>query len=223
MSEGPRRPGAGAGPDWDARYAAVEGGMFGEAPNQWLRMCLARPELAPRTALCLAEGDGRNGTWLARQGLAVTGMDLSAVATDRARARDSEAGVAAERIAADLMDWDPAPRRWDLCALICLQGPPALRRRGLALAARALAPGGWLVLEGFGAAPGLSPGGAPAEGPGPSGPALRWTVAECLDWLAPEGLELHEALEGTVRLDEGPKHRGPARMTRLLMRRPAAD
>ncbi|MDF2233542.1 class I SAM-dependent methyltransferase [Albimonas sp. CAU 1670] len=206
------------GPDWDARYAAAQGGLFGEAPNAWLVMCLARPELAPRHALSLAEGDGRNGTWLARQGLETTGVDLSAEATRRALARDAAAGVTAERIAADLFDWDPGARRWDLVALICLQGPPPLRRRGLSVAARALAPGGWLVLEGFGA----PPPGAPVEGPGPSAPELRWSVAESLGWLANEGLELHEAIEGRVRLDEGRLHQGVAWMTRLLLRRPPA-
>ncbi|SFH92994.1 class I SAM-dependent methyltransferase [Albimonas pacifica] len=204
------------GPDWDARYAAAQGGLFGEAPNAWLAMCLARPGVAPRTALCLADGDGRNGTWLAARGLAVTAMDLSAEATRRAEARDRAAGVAAERLAADLFDWSPGPRRWDLAALICLQGPPALRRRGLETAAAALDPGGWLVLEGFG----QGPADGPVSGPGPRAQALRWGADESLGWLEGAGLELHEALEGTVRLDEGPLHQGLARMTRLLLRRP---
>lgn len=215
MSEG-TEPQNGAearpGPDWDAKYAAAQGGLFGEGPNAWLVMCLARPGVAPRSALCLADGDGRNGTWLAGRGLAVTAMDLSAEATRRAQTRDRAAGARVERLTADLLAWSPAPRAWDLAALICLQGPPELRRRGLEVAAAALAPGGWLVLEGFGK--------GPAGGPGPRAPALRWSVEECLGWLAPEGLELHEALEGTVRLYEGPLHQGPARMTRLLLRRP---
>ncbi|WP_339950273.1 class I SAM-dependent methyltransferase [uncultured Albimonas sp.] len=204
------------GPDWDAKYAAARGGLFGEAPNAWLAMCLARPGAAPRSALSLADGDGRNGTWLAGRGLETSAVDLSAEATRRAEARDRAAGVRVARTAADLLDWSPGARRWDLAALICLQGPPALRRRGLSLAAEALAPGGWLVLEGFG--PG--PAGAPAEGPGPRAPDLRWSVDESLAWLSGEGLEVHEALEGAVRLDEGPLHQGLARMTRLLLRRP---
>ena len=138
------------GPDWDAKYAAARGGLFGEAANAWLAMCLARPGVEAGSALCLADGDGRNGTWLAAQGVAVSAVDLSAEATRRAEARDRAAGVTAERRAADLFDWSPGGRAWDLVALICLQGPPALRRRGLELAAEALAPGGWLVLEGFG-------------------------------------------------------------------------
>ena len=67
---------------------------------------------------------------------------------------------------------------------------------------------------------GPGPAGAPAEGPGPRAPDLRWSVDESLAWLSGEGLEVHEALEGAVRLDEGPLHQGLARMTRLLLRRP---
>ncbi len=197
------------GPDWDARYAGAEGGLFGEAPSPWLRMGLARGA-AGRTALCLADGDGRNGTWLAARGWAVTGVDLSAEATRRACARDRAAGVTAERVAADLADWAPEGRVWDLTALIYLQGPPELRRRGLEAAAVATAPGGWLLAEGF--------GGEGGDGPGPGAARLRWSAAEALGWLGP-GWRVVEALEGTALLDEGPKHQGPARVMRLLLRR----
>ena len=204
--------GSARGPDWNAKYAAAEGGLFGESPNQWLRMCLARPELAPLSALFLADGDGRNGAWAAAQGLTVIGLDISSEATARAQARDRAAGVRAERIAADLRRWSPGPRRWDLSALICLQGPEALRRQGLARAVEATAPGGWLLLEGFSR--------ISLQGPGPRGAAMRWDLDEALEWLAPAGLQLHEALQGRVLLDEGPHHQGLAGVLRLLLRRP---
>ncbi len=197
------------GPDWDARYRGAEGGLFGEAPSPWLRMCLARG-VQGRTALCLADGDGRNGTWLAARGWAVTGLDLSVEATRRAQARDRAAGTMAERVAADLTDWSPEGRVWDLCTLIYLQGPPDLRRRGLEAAAAATAPGGWLLVEGF--------GGAAGDGPGPGAAPLRWSTAETLGWLDPEW-EAVEAMEGAALLDEGPKHQGRAQVMRLLLRR----
>ena len=206
-------PGPEPGPDWDARYAAAEGGLFGEAPNQWLRMVLARPEVTPRSALLLADGDGRNGTWLAARGLTVTAVDVSAEATRRAEARDRAAGTAAERIAADLTGWDPGPRRWDMAALLYLQGPAALRREGLVRSAAALAPGGWLALEGFAVLPGVE-----IAGPGAARPGVRWRLEEALGWVP--GLEVVEALAGHVLLDEGTTHRGLAQVIRLLLRAP---
>ena len=203
-----------AGPDWDARYAAAPPeGLFGGAPNLWLRMALAR-EGAPGTALFVADGDGRNGRFAALRGAAVTGLDLSAEATRRAEAADRAAGATVARVAADLTLWDPGARRWELCALLHLQGPAALRRAGLALCARAAAPGGTVLLEGFAVLEGRA-----IAGPGVTRPAARWRLAETLDWAAAEGLDPVEALEGTVSLDEGAAHQGAAQVVRLILKR----
>ncbi|TVQ55775.1 MAG: class I SAM-dependent methyltransferase [Rhodobacteraceae bacterium] len=196
--------------EWDRRYAAAEGGLFGDAPNLYLRAILSRPDCAPRSALVLADGDGRNGTWLAAQGLAVTAVDLSAEATRRAEARDRAAGVAAERAVADLAEWAPGPRRWDMAAILFLHGPATLRRRTIETAAAALAPGGWLVLEGFGL-------GQAGGGMGPDDPAYLYDLDALRGWAA--GLALVEALEGVVALDEGPRHAGEAAVVRVTARR----
>jgi SAM-dependent methyltransferase len=199
--------------EWDARYAQAVGSLFGEAPNLWLRMAMARID-PPRDALLPADGDGRNGAWLAAQGVAVTAVDLSAEATRRAQARDAAAGVRAERIVADLAQWTPPPgRAWDLAAILYLQGPPDLRLRALRTAAGALRPGGWLVLEGFAVGAGPVPATV-----GPSADDRRYAVAETLAAVA--GLQPVELMTGTVMLDEGPRHRGAAHVLRLLARRP---
>src|SRR3546814_18397233 len=64
---------------WDKRYRAATAPLFGEAPNEYLRMVCARSDFAARSVLCLADGDGRNGCWLAARGLAVTALDVPAV------------------------------------------------------------------------------------------------------------------------------------------------
>jgi hypothetical protein len=197
--------------EWDDRYAASPDGLFGEAPNEYLRMVVARSDFAAGSALMLADGDGRNGAWLAGRGLAVAAVDLSPVATTRAQARDAAAGVRVAREAADLADWRPEGR-FDAAFLLFLHGPPALRARAAATAAEALTPGGWFVLEGFSAA---RAGGAAM---GPDDPAKRWRLDELVAMLP--GFELVEAFEGLTRLDEGPRHRGLAAVTRLAARAP---
>jgi SAM-dependent methyltransferase len=197
--------------DWDARYAAEGGGLFGEAPNEYLRMVAARSDFAARSALMLADGDGRNGTWLAGRGLSVAAVDLSPVATARAAARDAAAGVRVARETADLADWRPAGR-FDAAFLLFLHGPPELRARAVRAAAAALAPGGWFVLEGFSVAR------DGAEPMGPDEPAKRWRLDALVELLP--GFTLIEAFEGRTRLDEGPRHRGLAAVTRLAARAP---
>lgn len=198
---------------WDARYAAADEPPFGSAPNEYLRMVMARSDLRARSALCLADGDGRNGAWLARQGLTVTALDISAVATERALAFDRDNAVAVERLTADLDSWSAKPgETWDLVTLFYLQAPARTRLRALEQAAAALAPGGWLVVEAFAKAQAAQPT------MGPDSPDLLYDLSELR--AATPGLTVVEALEGEVHLEEGRRHRGIAQVVRFAARRP---
>jgi SAM-dependent methyltransferase len=200
-------------PDWNARYRAARGGLYGDHPCEYLRMIRARADFAPRSVLMLGDGDGRNGTWLARHGATVTGVDLSPVASQRARERDREAGVSARRITADLADWSPpAGERYDAAVALYLHCAPEIRGRAFAVAIAALAPGGWFVVEGF-AKTGERPVtvGLPDQ-------RLRYDLAELE--AAAAGLELIEAFTGRCRLDDGAHHRGLAEVARFAARRP---
>ncbi|UFN48717.1 methyltransferase domain-containing protein [Roseomonas sp. OT10] len=200
---------------WDARYAGG-GFAFGEAPNRYLESLA--PRLRPgMRALALGDGEGRNGTWLAERGLAVTSVDWSAAGLAKAAALAGRRGVALRTVVADLAAWDwprgdAAAGDFDLVAWIFVHLPPADRALVAGRAAAALAPGGLLALEGF------SPAQEGRRSGGPRDPALLWTGAEARRLFA--GLELLECLEGTVRLDEGPRHQGEAEVVRGLWRRP---
>ena len=64
---------------WNGRFSAP-GFVFGEAPNAFLSR--QAPHLkAGMSALSVADGEGRNGVWLARQGLKVTTFDLDRKST----------------------------------------------------------------------------------------------------------------------------------------------
>lgn len=198
---------------WDKRYGAAQEPLFGEAPNDYLRMIRAHSGFAARRVLCLADGEGRNGAWLAEQGHEVTALDVSAVASERARDLDRRRGVSVERVVADLAAWSPAPgETWDAVFVIYLQGTKALRLRALKTATAALAPGGWLVVEGFSKAQAARPE------IGPDDADRLYDLEEVLSATA--GLQLVEALAGRVLLDEGPRHRGEAEVVRFTARRP---
>ena len=206
--------------DWDLRYQAVEGGLFGENANEYLRMFCARSDFAAFKArrtqacrvLCLADGDGRNGTWLAQCGYEVTAVDHSLEATRRARARDKAAGVTVERITADLADWMPdAGRDWDLSCILYLHGTRALRERAVRLAYETLVHDGWFLLEGFAKAQ------AKADGMGPDDPDKLYGREELRTWLS-DALVI-EATGGRLVLEEGRRHAGEAEVERLVARR----
>ena len=201
-------------PDWDKRYAEAElsGAMFGRAPNNYLMQTAGRQDFDAASALCLADGDGRNGRWLGARGLKVTAVDLSAVGTKIATRLDSEAGVSVERLVADLETWSPDPgQRWAAVLIHFLHGPQALRERVVRLAVEALSPGGWLVVEGFARAQ------AARSDMGPDDPDKLYGLDALERWATP--LTPVEALAGRVRLDEGPRHTGEAEIVRFAARR----
>jgi SAM-dependent methyltransferase len=119
-------------------------------PNAYLAAMLARmrgEELLPgERALDLAMGDGRNALLLAENGLQVTGLDISPVALEKARARALERGLALQALEQDLFAYDYGVERWDLVTLIYFN--PAVRILDRLKAA--VAPEGLLLIEGQG-------------------------------------------------------------------------
>ncbi|WP_338665202.1 class I SAM-dependent methyltransferase [Pararoseomonas sp. SCSIO 73927] len=197
---------------WDARYAGG-GFAFGEAPNRYLAAQAAG--LPPRgRALAIGDGEGRNGVWLAERGLAVTSLDWSATGLAKASALARKRGVMLETVVADLTAWDWSEAAFDVIAWIFVHLPPADRALVAARAAAALAPGGLLVLEGF------TPAQEGRRSGGPRDPDLLWSAALVREHFP--DLEILECLEGTVLLNEGPKHQGHAEVARAILRRRGA-
>ena len=194
---------------WDERYASG-GFQFGEAPNRYLEEL--RPWLAPgMRALALGDGEGRNGAWLAGQGLVVTSLDWSPVGMAKAERLAEARGVTMRTVVADAAAWAYPETGFDLVAWIYLHLPPADRAAAARGVLRSLAPGGLLVLECF------TPAQQGRRSGGPKIPELLWSRA-IVEELFGE-LEVLELLEGTVQLDEGPRHQGPAEVVRALLRK----
>jgi SAM-dependent methyltransferase len=131
--------------DWNRKHGEA-GPLFGVEPNRFLVAEVA--DLPPGRALDLACGAGRNAIWLAERGWAVTGADFSDVALANARGLAAERGVDVKWLQADLCDWEPPPRAFDLVAVLYLQLPAEERQPVLARAADAVAPGGTLLVVG---------------------------------------------------------------------------
>lgn len=142
MSENPEQA------RWEERYASPDY-LFGRAPNYFLESC--RNLLPPRgRALCIADGEARNGVWLARQGLEVVSLDFAPSAQEKAARLAEEAGVAIEILAGDVHAWDWPPEAFEVVADIFTQfSGPAERAAKWAGIRRTLKPGGLLVLQGY--------------------------------------------------------------------------
>ena len=134
---------------WNQRYSQ-QGYLFGTAPNEFLaghRPLLARGQ----TALCIADGEGRNSVWLAEQGLEVTAFDFSPVALDKARRFAASRGVAVRYELSDVYGWRWPPETFDVVAAIFVQfADPPMRAFMFQRIIDALRPGGLFLLQGYG-------------------------------------------------------------------------
>lgn len=195
---------------WDERYAGG-GFQFGEAPNLFLLSQAHRMRRGLR-ALAVGDGEGRNGVWLAEQGMEAMSVDWSGVGLAKAQALAARRGVALSTVTADVARWTWPVAGFDVIAWIFVHLPPEDRALACAGALRALAPGGLLLLEAF------TPAQEGRRSGGPKDASLLWSRALVERHFA--GLEVLELLEGTVALDEGPRHQGLAEVVRAVLRKP---
>lgn len=195
---------------WDERYAG-EHYLFGTEPNAFLasQQHLLKPGMS---CLAVADGEGRNGVWLAQQGLNVLSVEASPVALAKAKKLADVRGVAVEFEQADLESWEWGGNRFDVVAAIFIQfAGPGLREQMFEHIKRCLKPGGLLLLQGY------SPRQLEFKTGGPSavenlytGPLLRELFAE-MEWV-------HFAEHDSI-LHEGEGHSGKSALIDLVARK----
>jgi len=88
---------------WNERFSGPEY-LFGTEPNAFLKSQAHRLRKG-QTALSIADGEGRNGVFLAAHGLDVHSVDFSPVALAKARALASARGVTLRFEQADVLNW----------------------------------------------------------------------------------------------------------------------
>jgi SAM-dependent methyltransferase len=133
---------------WEARFATPDY-AFGKEPNYFLKSC--RGLLPPSgRALAIADGEGRNGVWLAEQGLDVLSLDFSPAAQRKARALAAERRVKVSFVQADVHAWDYPELAFDVVVEVFAQfSSPDERAAKWAGMRRTLKPDGLLIVQGY--------------------------------------------------------------------------
>ena len=196
---------------WEGRFAA-SGYLFGTEPNAFLKSQAHRLRPGQR-ALAIADGEGRNGVWLAEQGLDVLSVDFSPIALDKARALAASRGVRLRTEQVDLAEWSWPVERFDVVAAIFIQfAAPGFRDSIFAGLRRALKPGGLLLLEGY------RPEQLNYRTGGP--PDLeRFYTRDLLEAAFADMADM-EIVEHDSVLNEGSHHVGMSALIDLVARRP---
>lgn len=134
---------------WNERFNSADF-IFGKEPNEYL-VEQSLHYLKPGNAvLCIADGEGRNGVWLAKQGMRVTGFDVSDIALTKAKqfAADNQVTIEYSQCDTDGFDWQA--NIYDAVIAIFIQfADPEMRTRIFKRIHQTLKPGGLLILQGY--------------------------------------------------------------------------
>jgi SAM-dependent methyltransferase len=193
---------------WDERFGSLEY-IYGTEPNDFLASVASK--IPQGKVLCLADGEGRNGTYLASLGYEVVAVDQSTVGLAKAQKLAQEKQVQISTIHADLADFVIEPQAWDGIVSIFCHLPPDLRSQVYRQAVQGLKPNGVFVLEAF------APEQLSYNTGGPKNidmlPALSQLQQELtgLDWEIARSLERN--------LDEGRYHSGKAAVIQIFGRK----
>jgi len=136
---------------WNQRFAATEDYIFGTEPNAFL-VEQTKQWLQPgMQVLAVADGEGRNGVWLAGQNLEVWSVDAAPAATEKAKRLAKERGVDLHVVTADISQWNWDAQQFDAVIAIFIQfANPKLRAQIFDGMKRATKPGGLILIQGYG-------------------------------------------------------------------------
>ncbi len=133
---------------WNERFS-TPGFLFGTEPNAFLKS-QAHLLVRGQTALSVADGEGRNGVFLASLGLDVLAIDFSPVALAKSRELAASRGVALKTEQTDVLQWRWPAAAFDVIAAIFIQFATEVERPHLfAGIKQALRPGGLLLMQGY--------------------------------------------------------------------------
>ncbi len=208
---------------WDARFA-TDDYIFGTEPNAFLRRTAhVIPEGA--RVLVIADGEGRNGVWLASTGLAVHATEAAPSAIAKSVRLAGERGVPEAATVADLvpgsiahdqvdlLEWTWPVDEYDAVVAIFIQfARPEERTALFARMAAALKPRGVLLLEGYHHRQLQYGTGGPR--------ALDQLYDADLLRNAFPTLEVVSLEEYDIHVDEGPGHSGMSAVIDLVATRP---
>ena len=186
--------------------------FFGKEPNEYL-VEKANQYLKPESkVLCIADGEGRNGVWLAKQGIQVIGFDASDIALAKAKqfAKDNQVEVEYSFSDTDSFAWQA--NTYDAVIGIFIQfADPAMRERIFKQTYETLKPGGIFILQGY------TPKQLEYKTGGPSLIEHLYTE-ELIRDLAKE-FQILELVSYEKELSEGPRHTGMSAILGLVAKK----
>jgi len=196
---------------WDARFSSDEY-IFGTEPNVWLAQHadLLKPGMR---VLAIADGEGRNSVWMAKQGLQVDAFDISPVGVEKAKKLAQQQGVEVNFSIHGVEDYPWTTGDYDAVVAIFIQfADPDTRSTLFKRMKSALKPDGVILLQGY------TPKQLEYKTGGP--PNLSHLYTEDLLQEAFSDLDVSELLAYEQVLTEGTQHHGQSALIGMVARKP---
>ena len=134
---------------WNDRFSA-DGFVFGKEVNQYLKDAALLHIPKNSRVLCVADGEGRNSVWLAKNNYVVDAFDISEVGINKAKKFAQENSVNVHYELNDLDHFQWPENSYDAIACIFIQfAPPEMRQRAFEHMIKSLKPGGILIVQGY--------------------------------------------------------------------------
>jgi 2-polyprenyl-3-methyl-5-hydroxy-6-metoxy-1,4-benzoquinol methylase len=191
---------------WNQMYD-VEHYRYGTSPNVFLVEQSHRFAPGARV-LCVGDGEGRNGVWLAQQGYDVVTVEASERGVGKARRLAADRGVLPD-VRHGLFPHALAPEEtFDAIVLIFVHVPTEGRHALHRAVVSRLRPGGHVLLEAF------TPEQLGFNSGGPRDRSRMYTTELLAEDF--QDLEIPLLERRDVVLDEGPGHSGLASVVRLV-------
>jgi 2-polyprenyl-3-methyl-5-hydroxy-6-metoxy-1,4-benzoquinol methylase len=198
---------------WNKRFNTPDY-IFGKVPNEYLEAQAKRHLKQGDSVLCVADGEGRNSVWLAKQGMQVDAFDVSEVALKKAIALATAEAAQVQFTLASTETWNWQPNHYDAVVGIFIQfADPIMRVRLFAQMASTLRPGGVLIVQGY------TPKQLEFKTGGPS--ILEHLYTENMIRNTISDLEVLDLCVYEKSLSEGPKHTGMSALLGLVARKPS--
>lgn len=196
---------------WDSRFAQAAGYMYGECPNRWIEQHM--PLLSPNSrVLALADGEGRNAVWLAKQGYLVENWDYSVVGLEKTAQLAGQQGVSVTGRCVDLInDQLPETPQFDAVVSSFFHLPSQYQQSVWQRVLSRLADQGTLLVQVFSHAQlGLNSGG-------PKDIDLLYRLEAWQSILS--AMKIDYFKEERIILDEGSYHQGEAAVISIKARK----
>lgn len=198
------------GPEkWDERYGANEY-VYGKEPNLFLKQNYT--VIPQGNVLCIADGEGRNGVWLAKQGYNVTSIDFSPKAIEKIDRLALESNVSLNTICDDILNYNFGKNKYDgivsIFAHFKIDEMNKLHHKYF----NALKPNGIFLMEVF------AKEQLPLTTGGPKDISLLYNTQNIRESFPTAEIELLK--KDIVYLHEGDLHDGKAVVVRAIIRKP---